>query len=74
MNPHNATQTSYWASFCSMIVAWCDQWITLPNMVMIVAIIIPIMTFVANFYWRWTEYRERRAGLDTRSNQDRRTG
>lgn len=64
-------QASYWTSFCAMIVSWCDQWMTLPNMVMVVAIIVPLLTYGTNLYWRWQERQDRLRGLDTRSAERR---
>ena len=74
MTPGHVSQASLYSSLAASVVAWMDAIVTLPNMVMIVAIVVPIATFVSAQYWRWVERQDRLSGVETRTGADRRNG
>lgn len=74
MNDTSIT-ASYWTSFCAFIIGWCDGFFTLPNMVMVAAIIASLGTFVFGQYWQYRKDKRDQIALDEaieRRKQERR--
>lgn len=59
MTPEAASNCTYATSFVSGVLACMSNYLTLPNLVMIVAIVTPLITFANNFYWKWRERKDR---------------
>lgn len=64
-----AMAANYWTSFCAFVVGWCDSFFTLPNMVMVTAIVVPIATFVAGQYWQNKKFKLDQAALKGEINR-----